>query len=143
MYLDKVKVGNYAQTTAALGVDLTPFKNFKFNAQYRYNANLFANLNVLDFRTQEAGDRGALKLPSFGLVDLGASYVIPVNANQSFTIRGNVYNLLDKFYIQDSYTNIQEGSSNATGTMYGGIDVANEVFYGFGTTWSASVSFNF
>ena len=97
----------------------------------------------MDFRTQEAGDRGALKLPSFGLVDLGASYVIPVNANQSFTIRGNVYNLLDKFYIQDSYTNIQEGSSNATGTMYGGIDVANEVFYGFGTTWSASVSFNF
>lgn len=143
LYLDKVKVGNYAQTTAALGVDVTPFRNFKFNAQYRYAANLFANLNVLDFRTQEAGDRGALKLPSFGLVDLGASYNIPINAKQSFTIRGNVYNLLDKIYIQDSYTNIHQGATNATGQLYDGIDVANEVFFGFGTTWAASVSFNF
>lgn len=143
LYLDKVKVGNYAQTTAALGVDVKPFKNFKFNAQYRYNANLYANLNVLDFRTQEAGERGALKLPSFGLVDLGASYVIPLNQKQSFTIRANVYNLFDTFYIQDSYTNIHQGTDKASGTLYDGIDVANEVFYGFGTTWAASLSFNF
>lgn len=140
LYLDKVKVGNYAQTTAALGVDLTPFKNFKFNAQYRYNSNLYANLNVLSFSTPAAGEQGALKLPSFGLVDLGASYNIPLNAKQSFTLRGNVYNLFDKFYIQESYTNIHQ---DATSTMYDGIDVRNEVFYGFGTTWSASVSFNF
>ncbi|MGI9652387.1 TonB-dependent receptor [Chryseobacterium sp. RLHN22] len=143
LYLDKVKVGNYAQTTAALGVDLTPFKNFKFNAQYRYNANLYANLNVLNFATPEAGAAGALKLPSFGLVDLGASYVIPAGGKRYFTIRGNVYNLFDTYYIQESYTNIHQGTTNATGTLYDGIDVANEVFFGFGTTWSASVSFNF
>lgn len=143
LYLDKVKVGNYAQTTAAVGLDVTPFKNFKFNAQYRYADNLYANLNVLNFRTQEAADKGSLKLPSFGLVDLGASYMIPLNDKQSFTIRGNVYNLFDTYYIQESYTNIHQGDSNAAGTTYDGIDVANEVFYGFGTTWSASVSFNF
>lgn len=143
LYLDGIKVGNYAQTTAAVGAIVEPVKDLKFDVQYRYAADLYANLNVLDFSDETNAELGALELPSYGLVDLGLSYKFPLNAKQSFTIRGNVYNLFDTYYIQDSYTNIHEGTSKASGTSYDGIDVNNQVFYGFGRTWSASLSFNF
>lgn len=154
LYLDDVKVGNAAQTTAALGVTLTPTKAFKFDVNYRYVAQLYANLNVLDFSTQAKGDKGALELPSYGLVDLGASYKFPLaNPKQSFVLRANVYNLLNTYYISQSYTNIHASDAiNSTtnaptyeqaGQLYDGVATKNQVFFGFGTTWSFNVAYNF
>ncbi|WP_312820162.1 TonB-dependent receptor [Kaistella carnis] len=154
LYLDKIKVGNAAQTTAAVGFILEPFNNFKFDGNYRYISQLYANLNVADFSDEAKAAKGALELPSYGLFDLGLSYKIPLaNPKQSFTLRGNVYNLFDTYYIAQSYTNIHASDkvSNAVdaptyegaGQLYDGVATRNEVFFGFGRTWSATVSFNF
>lgn len=144
LYLDKIKVGDAAQMTAALGFTLSPFKDFKFDANYRYINKLYANLNVLDFSNQAKAEKGALELPSYGLVDLGASYKFRLpNPKQSFTVRANVYNLLNTVYIQNSYTNTFSGEQYATGQSYKGIDTGNQVFFGFGRTWSTTVAFNF
>ena len=154
LFLDKIKVGNAAQTTAAVGFILEPFNNFKFDGNYRYISQLYANLNVLDFSDESKAAKGALELPSYGLFDLGLSYKIPLaNPKQSFTLRGNVYNLFDTYYIAQSYTNIHasDKTSNAVdaptyegaGQLYDGVATRNEVFFGFGRTWSATVSFNF
>lgn len=143
LYLDKIKVGNAAQTTASLGFTLTPVKDFKFDASYRYVDRLYANLNVIDFSNEAKAAKGALRLPSYGLVDLGASYNFRLNEKQSLTLRGNVYNLLDTYYIQNSYTNTFSGENFSTGVDYHGVDTGNQVFFGFGRTWSASLSFNF
>lgn len=144
LYLDKIKVGDAAQMTGALGFTLSPVKDFKFDAEYRYVNHLYANLNVLNFSDQAAAAKGALELPSYGLVELGASYKFRLpNKKQSFTVRANVYNLLNTYYIQNSYTNTFAGDKYSTGVTYKGIDTGNQVFFGFGRTWSTTVAYNF
>lgn len=144
LYLDKIKVGDAAQMTGSLGFTLTPVRDFKFDASYRYVNHLYANLNVLNFSDQTAAAKGALELPSYGLVELGASYKFRLpNKKQSFTVRANVYNLLNTYYIQNSYTNTFAGDKYSTGVTYKGIDTGNQVFFGFGRTWSTTVAYNF
>lgn len=159
LYLDKVKVGGAAQKTYALGAIVEPVKNFKLDATYRYVDNLYANLNLLNFQSQSAGDLGALKLPAYGLLDLGASYKLELNKKQFFTLRGNVYNLFDKVYIAESNTNYRSGLSATEYAAYGssapsyanyvqagnwnGVSQQNQVYFGFGRTWAATLSFNF
>lgn len=144
LYLDNIKVGNAAQMTGSLGFTLSPVRDFKFDAAYRYINNLYANLNVLDFSDQAKASKGALELPSYGLFEVGASYKFRLpNKKQSFTVRANVYNLLNTYYIQNSYTNTFAGEKYSTGVEYKGIDTGNQVFFGFGRTWSTTVSYNF
>ena len=153
LLLDDVKVGDAAQTTAAFGFVLEPVRDLKFDASYRYIDRLYGRLNVLDFAGPNPSVTEALRLPSYGLFDAGLSYKLRLNnEKQFFTIRANVYNLLDTYYIQQSYTNIPTSAKtgNATsptyeeaGLVYDGIATRNEVFFGFGRTWSATVSFNF
>ena len=159
LYLDKVKVGGSAQNTYAAGFVLEPAKNFKLDGTYRYVNNLYANVNPINFQSQAAGNLGALKLPSFGLFDLGASYKVNLNAKQYFTLRANVYNVFDKVYIAESNTNYQSNLSAADYAAYGssapsytsyvqagewnGVSQQNQVFFGFGRTWAATFSFNF
>lgn len=174
LYIDKVKVGGAAQTSAAVGFTFKPTDWFSFDGTYRGIKNLYANLNLLNFSNPDAGNQGALELPSYGLVDLGISFKIKLNnPKQFFTIRGNVYNLLDKTYIAESNTNIKTGltldqyiavnkplqstplttaqiatlTSNyqtyqAAGT-WNGVSQQNQVYFGYGRTWSATLSFNF
>ncbi|EJL73258.1 TonB-dependent receptor [Chryseobacterium populi] len=165
LYLDKVKVGGAAQSSAAIGFTLKPTTWFSFDGTYRGIKNLYANLNLLNFSNQAAGDKGALELPSYGLVDLGISFKIKLNnPKQFFTIRGNVYNLLDKTYIAESNTNthanlsaqeyadINGGTVASTANNYAlyqaagnwnGVSQQNQVYFGYGRTWSATLSFNF
>lgn len=165
LYLDKVKVGSSAQLTAAAGLTFKPVQDLDINAQYRYVDNLYGNINPINFQTQAAGDMGAMKLPAFWLMDIGASYKIRLNnTKQFFTLRANVYNLFDKYYIAESNTNIhsnltaQQYTDINGGTIagnaakyasyvaagnYNGVSQQNQVYFGFGTTWTASVSFNF
>lgn len=154
LLLDKVKVGDAAQTTAAFGIVLQPVRDLKFDANYRYIDRLYGRLNVLDFAGPNPSVTEALRLPSYGLFDVGLSYKLRLNnEKQFFTFRGNVFNLLDKYYIQQSYTNIPTSAKTSSaptaptyeeaGQTYDGIATRNEVFFGFGRTWSATISFNF
>lgn len=166
LYLDKVKVGNSAQFTAGAGFTLKPTDWVSFDAMYRGVRNLYANVNPLNFLYEASGKKGALELPTFGLVDLGLSFKVKMsNAKQYFTLRGNVYNLLDKTYIAESNTNTladltkeEYSSLNPTLTAaqlttnynnyvsagnWNGVSQQNQVFFGFGRTWAATLSFNF
>lgn len=140
LLLDKVKVGNAAQMTAAAGLTIEPISDLKFDANWRFVNNLYANLDVLAFSNTATAEKGALKLPSYNLFDLGLSYKLNLSDKQSLTFRGNVYNLLDTTYIAESNTNIHKTN---TSTTYKDIDVRNQVYFGYGRTWNASVTFNF
>jgi len=86
--------------------------------------------------------------------------------SQFFTIGVNVNNLLDTTYIQDGSTNIKvktvadftdknvggvtttaqqqfDTYINNPNNFYKGLDASNRVYFGFGRTWSTSLSFNF
>ncbi|WP_090080603.1 TonB-dependent receptor [Halpernia frigidisoli] len=154
LFLDKVKVGNAAQTTASLGFTLSPTRDFKLDAAYRYVDRLYGNLNVIDFSTQAKADSGALQLPAYGTVEAGASYKFHLaKAKQDLTVRLNVYNLLDTIFIQNSFTNVLatdkvSAAANAqtfeeAGRTYHGVATTNQVFFGFGRTYSATISYNF
>lgn len=150
--LDNVKVGESAQMTAALGLTVSPVKDLKIDANWRYANNLYSSLDIYTY--SQAGAKGALELPAYHLFDLGISYKIKLNnPSQFFTIRGNVYNLFDTTYIAESLTAIHADDKTGTaataptyeqaGKLYKGVATGNQVFFGFGRTWAATLSFNF
>lgn len=151
LFLDGVKVGDSAQQTASLGATLKPFEGFKFNVDWRYVNNLYANLNISDFNDEATAKKGALKLPSYNLFDTGISYKWNILEKQSITFALNIDNLFDTYYILESYGSIHasdkpKGSSQTyqeLGQTYKGIATANQVYFGFGRTWNLSLRYNF
>ncbi len=162
LYLDKVKVGgtnfnSIPQMTASLGATITPVTDLRIYGNWVYTGKVYS---AMDAGTFTKPGNQALKLPDFNLFNVGASYKIRLNDKEYFTIGANVYNLLDTTYISDGATSIQTkqlgdfkddpklGSAQQQyntyqGTLYKGLDPANRVYFGFGRTWSATLSFNF
>lgn len=137
--LDGVKVGNAAQLTASAGVDYTIIDNLKVDATYRFADNLYADYDAPDALNNEAFD--VFELPSFGLLDLGVSYGVDLGENR-LGFRVNVNNVTDNIYISESNTNILPGARESD-TTYDGVNTRNNVFFGWGRTWNASISYNF
>ena len=146
LYLDQVKVGgsgnsSIPQLTASLGATIKPISDLSIYGTWRFVGNLYSAVNTNDYKTVARQEQGALRLPDYNLLDLGASYKLRLRErSQYFTFGVNVYNVIDTYYISDASTSI-----HATGasTTYKGIDTKNRVFFGAGRTWAASVAFNF
>ena len=138
LYTKDVKVGDAAQFTMFLSADYR-YKFMSFDLAYRFADKLYADYSVEDSAFLDPDNRGALQLPSFGLVDLGATARFDLfSTNASFRL--NVNNLFDTVYIAESNTNIH---AEAGSTLYNGIDVTNQVWFGFGRTWNATLNINF
>ena len=133
--VDGGKVGNAAQTTLGIGARYYLLKGLSLDLDYRYYDNLYADEVTKD----------NLKLPAFGLLDLGVSYFIPLGGKQSLGFRANVNNLLNEEYISQSSTAIFTDTSDPTSNQneYNGINTSNSVYFGNGTTWNLRVSYNF
>jgi len=165
LYLDKVKVGGTSnnsipQLTASLGATVKPVKDLSIYGTLRHVGKVYSSIDIATFSNEAAQQKGVLQLPDFNLFDLGISYKIRLkDASQYFTVGANVYNLFDTTYISDASTNIAptdaptrlaDGTNNTAkktyqelGYMYDGIATDNRVLFGFGRTWSATLSFNF
>ncbi|WP_428223550.1 TonB-dependent receptor [Flavobacterium sp.] len=153
LYLDNVKVGNAAQMTASMGATVEPISNLKFDANYRYADNLYANINTQNFGSPT--NKGTLKLPAYGLLDAGASLKVYRNkgGKDSFNFRVNVNNVLNTIYIAESNTNIFADDKTSTASnaptyeqankLYKGVAVDNAVFFGFGRTWNFTFRYDF
>ncbi|MCG9793193.1 TonB-dependent receptor [Flavobacterium algicola] len=152
LYLDKVKVGDAAQLTASLGAAYEVLTRLTVDANYNYNDDLYASISPNNFSSET--NKGALELPSYGLMDAGLSYKLLVGKKKddSVNFRLNVNNVLDKVYIAESKTNVfasdfVSGTSGATyassGATYQGVATSNNVYFGFGRTWNFSLRYNF
>lgn len=168
--LDKVKISDAAQTTAALGFTLKPVKDLSVFASWNYYDNYYGLINFSDIyvqpngSTNNNGKKGALEYPSYNLFDVGLSYSFKVGNGQRLVLTGNVYNLFDTTYISDGKTSnhVKEVADFKTSTntdaqaqalyntyinnpsnFYKGLDTTNTVYFGFGRTWAASVAFKF
>ena len=137
--LDGVKVGNAAQFTASAGADYEIVNNLKVDATFRFADNLYASYDATD--ALDNPDFEVFELPSFGLLDLGVSYGLDLGDNR-LGFRVNVNNVTDNIYISESNTNILEGE-RASDVSYDGVNTRNNVFFGWGRTWNASVSYKF
>ncbi|MDD5150449.1 MAG: TonB-dependent receptor, partial [Flavobacterium sp.] len=140
LYLEKVKVGDAAQITASLGASYEVITRVTLDANYRVADKLYAAIEPGKF--SNSVNDGSLELPSYGLMDAGFSYKMLVGKNKgdSVNFRFNVNNLLDEVYISESRTN---NFTTPTSTNYNGVNVTNQVYFGFGRTWNFSLRYNF
>ena len=136
LYTKGAKVGDAAQFVAYLGLDQKLGSNLSFDLDYRFVDGLYADYSITDSAFTEPGNAGALELPSYGLVDFGAT----VKLGERLSFRANVNNLFDTLYIAESNSNIH---ATADSTTWNGIDTRNYVWFGFGRTWNASLKYRF
>lgn len=134
LYLKDAKVGDAAQFTAYVGADYRLGKT-NFDIGYRFVDGLYADYSVVDSVFTQPDNVGALKLPSYGLADLGITQYFG-----KVSLRVNINNLFDTVYIAESETNIH---ADASSTTWNGVDVRNSVWFGFGRTWNASLKYRF
>ena len=135
LYLKDAKVGDAAQFVANVSLDQKLGKKLSLDVDYRFVDGLYADYSITDSDFTQPDNQGALKLPSYGLLDAGLT-----GRFGKFTARVNINNLLDATYIAESNSNIH---ATAGSTTWNGIDVRNSVWFGFGRTWNASLKYNF
>ena len=129
--VDGGKVGDAAQFTAGLGLDVDLAERFSFDSDIRFYDELYSNVGAV---------KENLKLPSFHVVDMGLSYKMFVN-DATLDVRLNVNNVFDNVYISELRTAISAG--DGTGVLYDGIDTANQGYFGLGRTWNVGLRYNF
>ena len=136
LYTKGAKVGDAAQFVAYIGLDQRVGNKLKLDVDYRFVDGLYADYSITDSEFTTPDNNGALKLPSYGLVDLGTTFF----AGKGWSLRANVNNLLDTTYIAESNSNIHATTGSTT---WNGVDVRNSVWFGFGRTWNMSLKYKF
>ena len=139
LYVAGARVGDAAQTTAVLNADYKVGKKTSLDMNFRYVDGLYADWGVVDSDFKNEDNNGALKLPSYNLIDMGVTTRFDLFGN-SASFRFNVNNLLNTVYIAESNTNIHAGEGDPT---WNGVHTANSVWFGFGRTWNATLRYNF
>ncbi len=130
--VDGVKVGGAAQTSFGLGTDIRLTNGLRFDVDYNFYDKLHSNIS--------AGTT-ALELPSFGLLDLGASYNVNLSNGQLLTFRANLYNALGKEYISRARDGRAASANDAEN--WNGVNRQNRVQFGKTQTWNFSVRYSF
>jgi len=139
LYTKDVKVGDAGQFVAYVELDYKLSNSLSMDFGVRSVDNLYADYSIEDDSFVEADNDGALKLPAYNVADLGVTYRGDLFGN-SFRARLNVNNLFDEVYIAESNSNIHASAGSDT---WNGIDTSNYVWFGFGTTWNLSLSYDF
>ena len=95
-----VHIPNAPQTSVGFGADYSFLDGFKAYLDVNYYDNLYINnINFDDGDLILTEDQGTLE--AYELVDFGLSYNLKLNG-QNLLLRGNVYNLLDKAYLNQT-----------------------------------------
>ena len=123
LYTEDVKVGDAAQFTSYFEAEYR-MDAFTFDLGYRFVDGLYADYSIEDDAFADPDNEGALKLPSYGLVDLGATARFDF-FGKGASFRVNVNNLLNNLYIAESNTNIHATDGSTT---WEGVDVLNSVW---------------
>lgn len=129
-----VKIGQSAQTTGAIGVQFRPFKGFRIGADWDIYARNYSDYQLSSpTLNKEINIEQPWCIPWGNELDLNASYSFKIGGLNA-TLYGNVYNILDNYFIKDAYTNA---------TKKGNWENAFRVFYSFGRTFSLRLKINF
>ena len=128
--LKGVRVGNSAQTTAALGFNYQILKGFRIGLDANYFGRNYSSFTISTTLDPKAKPVQPWMIPDAVTVDFNANYRFKIGTYDAVLV-GNVYNLLNQEYITDS----KDGSDHTWKTA--------QVFYGFGRTWSTSLKIRF
>lgn len=127
VYIKNLKVGDAAQTTAALGLDYNVFEHIKVGLNYNYYGDLYAYFDPLS-RRDPTSSKQALKMPTYSLLDVNTRFNFNIGTFKA-SLFANVNNLFNTEYISDA--NDAAMLSQAS------------VFFGFGRTYTTGLKINF
>jgi hypothetical protein len=143
--LKDLPAGDMPQTSLNLGLTASPIVGSVIQLTYRWYDRFYADW---DASSREYSDGGSFsrstpwQAPSYGIVDLNASYDLPFDYNGiNATVVLNVRNLLDEVYVQDALNNsrynaypyrVNNNSANAA-----------EVYLGMPTSYNLGLKINF
>ncbi len=130
---DGGKVGGAAQLSGGLGFAYKISKNFSLDSDWRYYDNLYSDVGAI---------KENLKLPSYNLLDAGLTFKVPLGVDKlkQLKIRGNINNLFDTEYLSSLTTS---NFAEAGDTLYDGIAVSNQGYFGWGRTWNVTLRYEF
>lgn len=130
VYLKDIKVGNSAQTTAALGLNYELVKGLRIGADFNFFGDNYADFDPTK-RTNSEDREQAWKLEDYSVVDMNINYKFKIGKLDS-SIFGNIDNLFDTTYITDA----RDGSDHTAAS-------ATRVYYGWGRSWSMGMKLKF
>ena len=133
--VDGLKVGGSSQTSFGIGTDIRLTDGLKLDIDFNQYSNLYARPRSISSKDD------FLELPSFGLLDIGASYNINLSSGNLLTFRANLYNALGEEYISRA-TSVVAASSNEN-ENWNGVNRGNFVQFGKTRTWNVSVRYSF
>ena len=128
--LKGIRVGNSAQTTAALGVKYELIKGFNLGLDGNYFGRNYSNFSIVANQDYTQ----PWMIPATMLFDLSSSYRFKMGTFDA-TFVGNINNLFNTEYISDA----NDGKPALGKPEW----TAATVFYGFGRTYSASLKIKF
>ena len=143
--LKDVKVGDSPQTTVSFGLTASPVDGANVQLSYRFYDKFFADWSPTSREysgTEPETFPSIFQTPNYSIVDLNASYNLPVDfRGAKFKLVLNVRNLFDEVYIQDALNNsrynaypfrVNDGSANAA-----------EVYLGMPTSYNLGLRVDF
>jgi len=141
-YVKDLKVGDAPQTQMAVWLDLYPVKNLQLQFIYRYNSNYYADWDP--FSRTDANDVAQVwQVPSYGLLDFHASYLLPLKGHVGVEIFAHVFNALDAMYISDAVDNSRYNGYYGVNHDLGHTANSAEVFIGLPRTFNVGAKISF
>ena len=138
--LNNLKVGDMPQTSYVGGLTLKPIDGLRVQGLYRWYDNHYADWSPDSREVEGDADRAQVwKTPSYGKLDLHASYKLPEIAGLDLTLNAHLFNALDEVYVQDA-------TDNSKYNGYGDkLHLAHnaEVFLGTPRSFNLGLSVNF
>ena len=133
--VDGLKVGGSSQTSFGIGTDIKLTDGLKLDIDFNQYSKLYARPRSISSKDD------FLELPSFGLLDIGASYNHNLANGQLLTFRVNLYNALGEEYISRATSVVQASTTEAEN--WNGVNRSNFVQFGKTRTWNVSVRYSF
>jgi len=143
--LKDLPTGDMPQTSFNLGVTASPIEGSQVQISYRFYDRFFSDWSATsrEFSEGENPDRrNPWQTPSYGIVDLNASYDIPADFNGiTASVVLNVRNLLDEVYVQDATDNSRYNAVPFRVNSH--TANAAEVYLGMPTSYNLGLKINF
>lgn len=131
-----IKVGNSAQTSAALGAKYELLKGLRVSVDGNYYGRNYSYYNISSVGSSfsDVAFNQPWMIPDALIFDMGLSYRFKLGGLDA-SVFGNIFNVLDAEYISDA-TDGTPSPGNPEWT-------AATVFYGFGRTYSTTLKIKF
>jgi outer membrane cobalamin receptor len=140
VYAGGLRVGNSAQTTAALGTSYEVLPNVRLGFDINHYDRNFADFNVEDRGDPRSIGQNSWRMPAHQLVDLNMRYRFKI-AGLDATLVSNINNLFNTSVIRDATDGVK--FDPLTQAPIYGLPETAVVYYGWGRTWTTSIRVKF